>query len=182
MADLLALAGRVIATPEHLGAIPPAEVSALCQLSPEPRVTRALWGEQRAYFTHGGTAAHLIQPPGEISQDTLLKALKRRAKQFQKSRMATIHSAKKLRSPAEFARMGPAMKIKHLASGSALPMAVSRYVADIAQANLLKLVRGSLSPELHLRFADTSRSVSSRTPPPSPTYGGGRVAAEQCLQ
>ena len=36
------------------------------------------------------------------------------------------------------------MKIKHLASGIVMPRAVSRYVAESTQANLLKQVRGSL--------------------------------------
>ena len=101
-------------------------------------------GAQLAVFTHGGTAAQLFQPPGTVSQDTALKALKRHAKQFRTSRKITIHPPKKLRASAEFARMAPSMKINRLASGRVMPRAVSRYVADSTQANLLKQVRGSL--------------------------------------
>ena len=80
LAALLAFQGRCIATPEDLGAILPADVHALCQLSPEPRVARAFWGAQRANVTYGATAVHLIQPPGVVSPDSFLSSTKRHSK------------------------------------------------------------------------------------------------------
>ena len=91
LAAAVAVDGQGIATPEHLGAIPPAGAAVICQFSLEPRVARALLGAQRLICTQGGKAAKLFQPPGVVLNDTLMKASKRHAKQFEMSRKITTN-------------------------------------------------------------------------------------------
>ena len=175
----MAFRGTGIATPEDFDAIPPEEIHQLCQLSPRPNVARAFWGAQRANVTYGATAVLLAQPPGVVSRDSFLKAVKRRAQQFERPGRLRVRARKKLHVPAVFSRMGPSQKIKLLAPGVALPGAVRRFVEDIAQANLLKQVRGSLpwiasAFRRYLSFCDLPKS----TPLPASTGGGNGAAVE----
>ena len=144
LATLLAFQAQGIATPEDSGAILPADVHALCEQSPEPRVDRAFWGAQRANMTYGATAVHLIQPPGVVSPDSFLNSTKRHAKQFERWGKLRVRTSKKLKTPPNFARMGPAQRIKLFSSGQLIPKVVNRFMQENLQANLLKQVRGSL--------------------------------------
>ena len=89
-------------------------------------------------------SANLSQPQVDVSRDTILKAIKRHSKQFSGPGRIRSRPHRKLYAPSNFARSGPAQKIKQLSRASVRPNQLNRFVQDISQANLRKHVRGSL--------------------------------------
>ena len=109
------------------------------------RASRALSEAHNVLFlAYGSAAAHLFHPPVAVSRDSLLLEAKRHTKQFERSGRLRVRASRQFRARADFAHLGPAQKIRILASGAALPRALQRFVEDVAHANLLKKVRGSL--------------------------------------
>ena len=105
---------------------------------------RLCGGLARSSFAQGSSGDHLIPPNKSLTRDSPTLDLKRRNRQFQQSGKLSVRIRDKVHLPSTFDRMGPAREIQLLTKSVVTPLHVSRFVADNAQSNLLKQVRGSL--------------------------------------
>ena len=145
LSAVTSLAGRGVQTPMDLAQVPMSAVFALCEGSLHPQAIAALWSIARSSLKEGTSADHLIPPHKFLNRESLTKALKLHARQFEESGQLKVQLRDRVILPESFARMGPARKIQLLQKSNITPLQANRFIADNLQMNLLKQVRGSLA-------------------------------------
>ena len=80
-----------------------------------------------------------------LTRESLVRALRLHAKNFQQYGKLRVRTQRKLHIPIAFANLGHARKIELLTKSGVAPFRLGRFISDNAHSGLTRQVRGSIA-------------------------------------
>ena len=114
--------------PPDLASIHPAELYDVAKNSPCPAAMRTFWAIARSNGSVSSSAEYIAPSHDLFAMDSMAIALRKRSAQYAATGQLRLATRGELRAPRDFARMGPAQRIKMLQSASVAPRVLDRYV------------------------------------------------------